>query len=120
MTGYEKIAVLLAELGNGAREGVLQKLNLSTEQLKKINDAAKSLKSYDGQIYNPDDLNQVNREIAVLEEFKRFGELRGIYKEVPHGFIKTIASSEERLKSAAAADPQAIARALEHWLKSED
>lgn len=120
MTGYEKIAVLLAELGNGAREGVLQKLNLSTEQLKKINDAAKSLKSYDGKIYNPDDLNQVNREIAVLEEFKSFGELRGIYKEVPHGFIKTIASSEERLKSAAAADPQAIARALEHWLKSED
>lgn len=120
MTGYEKIAVLLAELGNGARESVLQKLNLTTDQLKKINTATKNLKSYDGKIYNPQDLTQVNREVAVLEEFKRFGELRGIYKEVPHGFIKTIASGEERLKTAASANPEAIANALKMWLKSDN
>ena len=84
MTGYDKIAILLAELGNGAREAVLEKLNFSSEQLKKI------------------------------------GELRGIYKDVPHGFIKTAASEEEKFRQSVMANPEAIAQALEKWLKSDD
>lgn len=120
MTGYDKIAILLAELGNGAREAVLEKLNFSSEQLKKISAATKKLRSYDGKIYNSKDKSQVNREIAVLEELKSFGELRGIYKDVPHGFIKTAASEEEKFRQSVMANPEAIAQALGKWLKSDD
>ena len=120
MTGYDKIAILLAELGNGAREAVLEKLNFSSEQLKKISATTKKLRSYDGKIYNPKDKSQVNREIAVLEELKSFGELRGIYKDVPHGFIKTAASEEEKFRQSVMANPEAIAQALGKWLKSDD
>ncbi len=118
MNGYEKIAVLLAELGNGAREAVLENVTLTPEQLKKINTATKKIKSYDGKIYNPKDENQVNRELAVLEELKSFGELRGIYKDVPHeGFVKTVDPSN--IKGTAMANPELIAKALGQWLNSD-
>ena len=119
MNGYEKIAVLLAELGNGAREAVLENLKLTPEQLKKINAATKKIKSYDGKVYNPKDPQQVQRELSVLEELKSFGELRGIYRDVPHeGFIKTGNPSDIRNQSMA--DPELIARALGQWLSKEE
>ncbi len=119
MNGYEKIAVLLAELGNGAREAVLENLKLTPEQLKKINAATKKIKSYDGKVYNPKDPQQVQRELSVLEELKSFGELRGIYRDVPHeGFIKTGNPSD--IRNQAMADPELIARALGQWLSKDE
>lgn len=121
MTGYEKIAILLGELGNGASDAVLDKLNLSGEQIAKIRKAMKAVRGYGNKVYDPEDPSQVNRELAVLEEFKSYGELRGIYREVPHtGFIKTDGgSAPQNLRNAAAINPEAIAKALSQWLKED-
>ncbi len=121
MTGYEKIAILLGELGNGASDAVLDKLNLSSEQITKIRKAMKAVRGYGSKVYDPEDSSQVNRELAVLEEFKSYGELRGIYREVPHtGFIKTEGgSAQQNLRNAAAVNPEAIAKALSQWLKED-
>ena len=77
MTGYEKIAVLLTELGSEASEKILSILKLSPAEMNKISKNILSLGAY-----NPRNLFHVQRETAVLEEVKRFGELRGIYREV--------------------------------------
>lgn len=121
MTGYEKIAVLLGELGNGASDAVLDKLNLTGEQISKIRKAMKKVRGYGNKVYDPEDPTQVNRELAVLEEFKSYGELRGIYREVPHtGFIKTgDESAQQNLRNVASVDPQAIAKALSQWLNED-
>ena len=120
MNGYEKTAVLFGELGAGACEEVLGKLNLSTAQIKKIQKAMRKIRNYGEKAYNPNDSFQIKRELEVLEELKEFGEFRKIYKEVPHdGLIKTTESAQERIKNAFSENPESIARALSKWLSEE-
>ncbi len=121
MTGYEKIAILLGELGNGASDAVLDRLNLSAEQLKKIRKAMKNVRGYGEKTYDPNDPNQVNRELAVLEELKNYGQMRGVYRDVPHtGLIKTSdGSAQQSVKDMAAANPEALAKVLGMWLNSD-
>ncbi|WP_147613310.1 hypothetical protein [Treponema pectinovorum] len=120
MTGYEKIAILLGELGNGASEAVLDRLKLSSEQMNKIKKAMKSVRGYGDKVYDPNDSTQVNRELAVLEEFKRYGELRGIYREVPHtGLLKTSEGTAQNVRNIASTDPEAMAKVLALWLGSD-
>ena len=66
MTGYEKIAVLLTELGSEASEKILSILKLSPAEMNKISKNILSLGAY-----NPRNLFHVQRETAVLEEVKR-------------------------------------------------
>ena len=116
MNGYEKTAILFGELGAGACEEVLAKLNLSTAQIKKIQKAMRKIRNYGEKAYNPNDSVQVKRELEVLEELKEFGEFRKIYKEVPHdGLIKTT----ETIKNAFSENPESIAKALSKWLSEE-
>lgn len=120
MTGYEKIAILLGELGNGASESVLDRLSLSTEDLAKINKAMKSVRGYGDRVYDPHDPNQVNRELSVLEGLKSFGELRGIYRDVPHSaLIKTTLDPQENLRNMAVNDPEALAKVVGMWLSDD-
>ena len=120
MTRYEKIAILLGELG-GASDGILDRLNLSPEELSKIRKAMSSIRNYGEKAYNPYDSVQVKRELEVLEKLKEFGEMRGIYREVPHtGLIKTTEESvQNNVKEMVSQNPEALAKVLEHWL-SED
>lgn len=117
MTGYEKIAILLGELGTEASAPILARLNLNNDELTKIR---KSMKNLGGK-YDPWNETQVARENLVLEEFKAYGELRGIYKEVPHAsFIKTGESSaQHNAREMAMADPEALAKVLGQWLKDD-
>lgn len=119
MNGYEKIAVLLGELG-GSGDAVLDRLKLSTEQIQKIKKAMSRIRNYGEKAYDPNDPAQVNRELAVLEEFKQYGELRGIYREVPHtGLIKTTGSLQNDMREMASQNPEALAKALGMWLSSD-
>ena len=114
MTGYEKIAVLLTELGSEASEKILAILNLSPEQMNKISKNIISLGAY-----NPHNMLHVQRETAVLEEVKKFGELRGIYKEVAPkdgGFIM-VDDKIESLKREVPKNPEDIANVLRGWLE---
>ena len=114
MTGYEKIAVLLTELGSETSERILQILRLSPGQMNKISRSIMSLGAY-----NPRNLLHVQRETAVLEETRRFGELRGIYREVApkngDGFLM-VDDSIESLKKDIPKSPEDVANVLRGWL----
>lgn len=118
MKKFEKIAVLLGELGVDASDPILAKLNLSTDELSQIRKSMRAL----GSSYNPNDERQVAKENAVLEEFKRFGEMRGIYKDVPHtAFIKVgETATQNNVRNLAAQDPEALAKVLGMWLKNDE
>ena len=115
MTGYEKIAILLTELGSETSEKILAILKLSPAQMNKISKNIMALGAY-----NPRNLLHVQRETYVLEEVKKFGELRGIYREVAPqngGFIM-VDDKIESLKREVPKNPEDVANLLRDWLDS--
>lgn len=115
MTGYEKIAILLTELGSETSDKILSILKLSPAQMNKISKNIMTLGNY-----NPRNLLHVQRETAVLEEVKKFGELRGIYREVAPqngGFIM-VDDKLENLKKEIPKSPEDVANLLRGWLDS--
>ncbi len=113
MTGYEKIAVLLTELGSETSDKILKILKLSPADMNKISKNIMSLGPY-----NPRNLLHVQRETAVLEEVKKFGELRGIYRESSpkngNGFL--MVDNLESLKKEIPKSPEDVANVLRGWL----
>jgi len=80
----------------------------------------KAVRGYGAKIYDPNDSTQVNRELAVLEELKTYGELRGVYRDVPHtGLIKTSDGTRQSVRDVAAANPEAMAKVLAMWLGND-
>ncbi len=115
MTGYEKIAVLLTELGSETSEKILSILKLSPVEMNKISRNIMELGPF-----NPRNLFHVQRETAVLEEVKQYGELRGIYREVAPangGFIM-VDEKLDALKREIPKSPEDIANVLRGWLDS--
>lgn len=111
MNGFEKIAVLLGELGMEASENIVSRLHLSDGELAEIKKNLARLGPY-----NPHDPYQVARENSVLEELKQFGMARGIYRDVPHdGFVKT-GSAQNNIFNMAQQNPEDIAMVLKSWL----
>lgn len=115
MTGYEKIAILLTELGSEASEKILSILKLSPSDMNKISKNIMSLGPY-----NPKNMLHVQRETAVLEEVKKFGELRGIYREVApkNGGFLMVDDKIESLKNEIPKSPEDVANVLRGWLDS--
>lgn len=115
MTGYEKIAVLLTELGSETSEKILSILKLSPAQMNKISKNIIALGTY-----NPRNLLHVQRETAVLEEVRVFGELRGIYKDVSsqkgNGFLM-VNDNLDSLKKEVPKNPEDVANVLRGWME---
>ena len=114
MTGYEKIAVLLTELGSETSEKILAILHLTPTEMNKISKNIMALGAY-----NPRNLLHVQRETAVLEEVRKFGELRGIYREVaPQSGFLMVDDNLENLKKEIPKSPEDVANVLRGWLDS--
>lgn len=111
-TGFEKAAVLLAELGS-ASEKILQALDLSDLEKSKLTKAMRSLGRY-----NANDLEQVKREQAVLNEALLYGARKNILSKKP------VVPAEERDKNknmwqTVKNDPDKVANLLKVWLDED-
>lgn len=111
-TGFEKAAVLLAELGS-ASEKILQMLDLSDLEKSKLTKAMRSLGRY-----NANDLEQVKREQAVLNEALLYGARKNILSKKP------VVPAEERDKNknmwqTVKNDPDKVANLLKVWLDED-
>jgi len=119
LTGIQKIAILLGELGTNASEGVLENVNFTDKQLKDIRVAMRNLGMYD-----PWDQNKSSREVEALQEVYNFGAMKGIlvpnpgrYVEPPIGYVKvTEPSPQNEIRQTVQNDPDAIAKVLSSWL----
>lgn len=115
LTGAQKAAILLGELGRDASKPILSYLNLPAEKIRKINIAMASLGQYDAQ-----NKFQVQRELSVLNEAAAFGKTRAIWKEaeMPMDYQKSDRSSST--KEEISESTKIIAETIRSWLKDSD
>lgn len=120
LSGIQKVAILLAELGEygqefDAADKVLANLELSTEEVSKINLAMKNLGRY-----NPDSTYHANREIAVLQEALDFGKAKGIFH--PSKSLSSQAPKEKvnSIADIVKDDPNAILSVIKNWLSDKE
>lgn len=109
LSGFQKIAVLLSEIGFEAGQKVLSHINFSDSQIIKLNSAFRSLGEF-----NPHNEFQVRRENAVLNEAASFGKKRGIYSEIS---IHT--QSQKKTDDFASKNPKEIAKFLSGLLSKD-
>lgn len=112
LTGYQKAAILLGELGNYPGLSVIEALKLTPQESKKIRTAMKSLGKY------PRNLNDILREEKVLKETLRFGEVKGIFtpepKEDPQ--TKILHQNQKDVTQMLQDNPEVITNLIRSWL----
>lgn len=114
LSGYEKIAILLGEIGREASRPILDRLNLQTKQIKKIRKAMKKLGYYD-----PNDFIQTSKEVSVLSEMVNYvmNKTHAIFK--PKVSYNLQSQTEQEISSVIKQNPDAIANVLKAWLKED-
>lgn len=112
-SGFEKAAVLLCELGN-AREGVLNALALSSLEKSKLLRAIEKLGHY-----NPNNMDHVKREQAVLSEVLLYGSKKNILSTKPVVPAKQRDKNKDMWQTVKK-DPDRVAEVLKVWLSDKD
>ena len=125
LSGPEKVAILLAEIGslfNSNYDQLFEAMHLSTDEIKKVRKAMKKLGRYAPAYASSYEkgIEQITRESSVLEEVLDFGVRRGIAKmpaakETTHKALKDYIPSD--LKNLANQNPEDVANVLRSWLK---
>lgn len=127
LSGIEKTAILLAELGpryNNNYDALMDALNLSTDDKEKIRKAMLQLGSYHPAQHGTDyGMMEIRREEAVLNEVIEFGKRRGIFRplnpdEFKNPYIKK--DSTKGLAEMAKNNPKVVADILASWINGED
>ena len=109
LTGREKAAILMSELGSSAGSRIID--FLSTKEIRTINRQMKKLGSaYDSVC-----------DLQVLEETNRFGAMRGIAPKVKAS--DSYVPEPQKANPVADAiknNPEALAKVLSQWLSAEE
>lgn len=113
LSGIQKVALFLGEIGQIAGDAVLQRLNLTTSQIAAIRKEMEKL-----GYYNPHNQFHVMREYSVLTEAANFGIMHNIYREVPHKTPEEI-KKQERIEKLQNESPENIANFLRLLMESK-
>lgn len=107
LSGKEKAAILMSELGVRAGSDVVD--FLSTKELRVLSRQMKKL----GTSYDP------MCDLQVLEETSRFGQMKGI---APKALEKTVQQSagQNQVADTMRNNPEALAKVLSQWLSAEE
>lgn len=126
LTGVQKAAIILAELGpllNDNYDVLMEKLNLSADEMKKIRIAMKNLGEYRPAKHGYEQgMAEIKREQSVLKEVLEFGRRRGIYTPPPEGeedkFEKLVEkNNNQTINNITASDPEMLANILKLWIE---
>lgn len=112
LTGYQKAAILLGELGNYPGLEVIEALKLTPQESKKIRQAMRALGKY------PRNINDILREEKVLKESLRFGEVKGIYTPAPKEDPQTqmLHKNQQDVSQMLQDNPEVITNLIRSWL----
>ena len=123
ISGPEKVAILLAEIGpffNSNYDQLFEAMHLSDEEIRKIRKSMKKLGKYEpGKVSFEKGMEQIKQEQSVLQEALEFGVRRGIAEmpagnEVTHKKLKDFIPAN--LKNLANQNPEEVANVLRTWL----
>lgn len=113
LTGYQKVAILLGELGPEGSKPVLEVLNLKIKEVKKIRKELKKLGNYN--------FSQIKNEIKVLESVTKYGLAKGIFKKPSISRTDIIIEENKKeIKSMVSQTPDDIANVLRSWLSDSE
>lgn len=123
LSGPEKVAILLAEIGpffNSNYDQLFGAMHLSDEEIRKIRKSMKKIGRYaPAKVSFEKGMEQIKQEQSVLQEALEFGVRRGIAtmpagNGVTHKTLKDFIPAD--LKNLANQKPEEVANVLKKWL----
>lgn len=112
LTGAEKTAILLGELGMAISDDLLERVGLTEQERKAVNKAFKKLGRY-----NPQSRFEARREVQVLQEVMNFGAYKGILPPPKPDFYQ---QKQQEVLGMMKQNPDAVANLLKTWLGDDD
>lgn len=112
LTGAEKTAILLGELGMAVSDDLLERVGLTEQEKKAVNKAFKKLGRY-----NPQSRFEARREVQVLQEVMNFGAYKGILPPPKPDFYQ---QKQQEVLGMMKQNPDAVANLLKTWLGDDD
>ncbi|EID85874.1 hypothetical protein MSI_03020 [Treponema sp. JC4] len=112
LSGAEKTAILLGELGMAISDDLLERVGLSEREKKAINKAFKKLGKY-----NPQSRFEARREVQVLQEVMDYGAYKGILPPPKPDFYQ---QKQQEVLGMMKQNPDAVANLLKAWLGDDD
>ena len=112
LTGAEKTAILLGELGMAISDDLLERVGLTEQEKKAVNKAFKKLGRY-----NPQRRFEARREVQVLQEVMNFGAYKGILPPPKPDFYQ---QKQQEVLGMMKQNPDAVANLLKTWLGDDD
>ena len=112
LTGAEKTAILLGELGMAISDDLLERVGLTEQEKKAVNKAFKKLGRY-----NPQSRFEALREVQVLQEVMNFGAYKGILPPPKPDFYQ---QKQQEVLGMMKQNPDAVANLLKTWLGDDD
>ena len=112
LTGAEKTAILLAELGMALSDDLLERVGLTDNEKRAVNRAFKKLGKY-----NPHSAYEARREVQVLQEVMDFGSYKGILPPPKPDFYQ---QKQQEVLGMMKSNPEAVANLLKTWLGDDD
>ena len=121
LSGPEKVAILLAELGpffNSNYDQLYGALHLSDEEIRKIRKAMKKLGRYaPAKVSYEKGMEQIKQEQSVLQEALNYGVRKGIVSKTGENDGKSIKDYiPADIKNIANQNPEDVAKVLKSWL----
>lgn len=121
LSGPEKVAILLAEIGpffNSNYNQLYGAMHLSDEEIKKIRKAMKKLGRYaPAKVSYEKGMKQIQQEQSVLKEALDYGVRKGIVNKTEGNGGKTLKDFiPEDVKNIANQNPEDVAKVLRSWL----
>ena len=112
ITGYQKAAILLAELGLETSKEIKEYLKLTPKEHKKLLNTYKKLGSY------PRNINDIIREEKVLAETLNYGKVKGIYTPIEKEDLQTqyLKKNQTQVSKMLNDSPDTITNIIKNWL----
>ena len=112
ITGYQKAAILLAELGLETSKEIIEYLKLTPKEHKKLLNTYKKLGSY------PRNINDIIREEKVLAETLNYGKVKGIYTPIEKEDLQTqyLKNNQAQVSKMLNDSPDTITNIIKNWL----
>ena len=112
ITGYQKAAILLAELGLETSKEIKKYLKLTPKEHKKLLNTYKKLGSY------PRNINDIIREEKVLAETLNYGKVKGIYTQIEKEDLQTqyLKKNQAQVSKMLNDSPDSITNIIKNWL----
>ena len=112
ITGYQKAAILLAELGLETSKEIKEYLKLTPKEHKKLLNTYKKLGSY------PRNINDIIREEKVLAETLNYGKVKGIYTPIEKEDLQSqyLKKNQAQVSKMLNDSPDTITNIIKNWL----